>query len=76
MDADDDTCFDGLEENIVGTVSDGIAGNGVTTVDANGLVIGVTYSVPSNSVWQDPTIHECTCNAHAPLISKDPIPVD
>ena len=47
------------------TDTDGIAGAGVPTVDANGLVTSISYASPLNNTWQNPLIGLClteTCN--------------
>ena len=53
-DADGDTCFDTLEEGIDDSDEDGIAGTGIPTVDANGLVTSITYNSPTIHEWQNP----------------------
>ena len=70
LDADGDGCFDTDEENVSDGDTDGIAGAGVPTVDANGLVIGNTYIDPPNNTWQNPSVGPCLCGAQAPVLSK------
>ena len=59
LDADGDTCFDALEEGISDSDTDGLAGTGVPTVDANGLVTTITYAAPANNIWQNPNVGSC-----------------
>ena len=59
LDSDGDTCFDTEEESINDTDADGIAGTGVPTVDANGLVTSITYTAPTNNGWQNPLVGPC-----------------
>ncbi|MFK7809929.1 MAG: hypothetical protein AB8F74_19145 [Saprospiraceae bacterium] len=65
LDSDGDGCFDAEEENVIDGDSDGIAGTGTPTVDANGLVTSITYTDPPNDQWQDPLTGAClpeVCN--------------
>lgn len=73
LDADEDTCFDALEQGVADGDSDGIAGTGTPVVDANGLVISNTYVSPSDNDWQNPSISVCapSCDAQAPVLSKN-----
>jgi len=59
LDADGDSCFDAQEENIADGDNDGVAGNGTPSVDGNGLVTSITYNLPANSNWQDPSMGSC-----------------
>ena len=59
LDSDNDGCFDTEEENIADSENDGTAGTGVPTVDANGLVIGITYMTSPNNNWQNPAVGPC-----------------
>ena len=59
LDADGDGCFDTEEESVADGDSDGIAGTGIPTVDANGLVTSISYSDPPNDTWQNPLIGPC-----------------
>jgi len=59
LDADGDTCFDAEEEAVSDSDDDGIAGTGIPTVDANGLVTAITYASPPNSTWQNHTSGFC-----------------
>ncbi len=64
LDSDGDGCNDADEQLISDTDSDGIAGAGIPSVDANGLVIGNVYTTPINNYWQDPLVNGCfeICN--------------
>ncbi len=59
LDADGDGCFDALEENINDSDIDGMAGNGIPIVDANGLVISISYENPLLTHWRNPLIGPC-----------------
>ncbi len=59
LDADGDTCFDALEENVSDLDNDGIAGFGIPTVIGSGLVNTITYGAPPNDVWQNPLQGSC-----------------
>lgn len=52
-DADGDGCYDTQEEQLTDNDSDGILGNGTPSVDANGMVTGFTYTIPTENFWQD-----------------------
>jgi len=73
LDADEDTCFDALEEGITDGDADGVAGSGIPTVDGNGLVTAIIYSSPTSADWQDPLIAVCapSCSAQAPVLNKN-----
>ncbi len=62
IDSDGDGCNDTDEENISDADSDGIAGTGVPTVDANGLVTSITYASPTNNFWQNANYVSSTCD--------------
>ena len=70
IDADGDTCFDALEAGIVDGDEDGIAGTGIPTVFANGLVTTNSYVAPVNNDWQNPNAAACSCGAQAPVLTK------
>ena len=53
LDSDDDGCFDAFEQDISDPDSDGFAGLGTPVVDADGLVIAITYSTPLSMNWQN-----------------------
>ena len=59
LDADGDTCFDAEEESVPDGDDDGIAGTGVPSVDATGLVTTHSYAALVNNNWQNPTISAC-----------------
>jgi len=59
LDSDGDGCNDSDEENISDPDSDGIAGTGVPTVDGDGLVTSISYSIPTLNYWQDPGVIGC-----------------
>ena len=59
LDSDDDSCFDADEEAVSDSDNDGIAGTGVPTVDANGLVTSITYTSPTINYWQNPLVATC-----------------
>jgi len=60
-DADDDGCYDTLEEEVPDSDEDGIAGAGSATVNSVGEVIAISYVVPSSSKWQNPN-NTSACN--------------
>ncbi|MFK7807762.1 MAG: beta strand repeat-containing protein, partial [Saprospiraceae bacterium] len=62
LDSDGDGCYDANEESISDTDSDGLAGTGVPTVDANGLVTSITYASPTNNFWQNPNRVSLVCD--------------
>ncbi|MEM6801060.1 MAG: PA14 domain-containing protein [Bacteroidota bacterium] len=62
IDADGDGCYDTQEARISDADADGRAGNGSPSVDANGLVSGITYSVPASSFWQNSSKKRGDCN--------------
>ncbi|MEM6963112.1 MAG: discoidin domain-containing protein [Bacteroidota bacterium] len=62
LDSDGDGCFDALEESVSDVDTDGIAGIGVPTVDANGLVTAITYNSPPNNFWQNPIQVALACD--------------
>ncbi|MEM6963782.1 MAG: DUF11 domain-containing protein, partial [Bacteroidota bacterium] len=70
LDSDNDGCNDTEEENINDPDGDGIAGTGVPTVDANGLVTSITYTNPPNNVWQ--TNCNATCSYTLPCDDGNP----
>ena len=70
IDADGDTCFDALEAGIVDGDEDGIAGTGIPTVFANGLVTTNSYVAPVNNDWQNSNAAACSCGAQAPVLTK------
>ncbi len=70
IDADGDSCFDGLEQRVADGDADGIAGTGIPTVSPEGLVNGIIYFTPPNTDWQNPAVIPC-CNAMAPTLSKN-----
>lgn len=59
LDADGDTCFDAEEESVADGDSDGIAGTGVPTVDADGLVSTHSYAAIVNNTWQNSVVGSC-----------------
>jgi len=59
LDSDGDGCFDTEEENISDSDTNGVAGTGTPTVDANGLVTTIAYATPSNNTWQNPLVGSC-----------------
>ncbi len=59
IDADGDTCFDALEEDILDPDNDGIAGTGNPTVDVNGLITSITYANPLKHYWRNPLMGPC-----------------
>jgi len=59
LDADGDTCLDAEEESVSDGDDDGIAGTGVPTVDANGLVSTHSYAAIVNNEWQNPAVGAC-----------------
>jgi len=59
LDSDGDGCLDTEEEGIPDPDNDGIAGTGAPTVDSIGLVTTITYSYPSNNIWQDSLVGPC-----------------
>lgn len=70
-DADGDGCFDTEEANISDTDTDGIAGSGTPTVDANGRVISITYFSPNNNNWQNPSVRLCIAEICGNGIDED-----
>ncbi|MFK7808878.1 MAG: hypothetical protein AB8F74_13825 [Saprospiraceae bacterium] len=61
-DSDDDGCYDTTEAMVSDTDRDGIAGTGAPTVNTNGLVNGITYTIPPHANWQNMAIYiACTC---------------
>jgi len=75
IDADNDGCFDTMEEMVSDSDQDGIAGTGTPTVDASGLVTSITYTSPSNAYWQDYTLVSNDCDTDGdnlnPLVDLD-----
>ncbi len=59
IDADGDTCFDALEEDISDPDNDGTAGTGVPTVDVNGLITSITYANPLKHYWRNSLMGPC-----------------
>lgn len=60
LDSDGDGCFDTIEQNISDSDEDGFAGSGTPNVYVvNGLVTTATYSDPSNTNWQNPSVALC-----------------
>ena len=61
IDSDDDGCYDSIESEIqnLDPDSDGIAGSGAPTTQADGTVQGVTYTLPLNTYWQDHSFNIC-----------------
>ncbi len=65
LDSDGDGCYDTYEGLIQDSDGDGVAGTGLPTVDARGLVSTVLYDTPLNNDWQNPSINVCNreiCN--------------
>lgn len=69
LDSDGDGCLDATEESVNDSDSDGIAGTGIPTVDANGLVTSITYSIPSNNTWQNYSYVALACDTDNDLIN-------
>lgn len=59
LDSDGDGCLDASEESIADTDNDGLAGVSPVSVNATGLVSGITYSAPINNTWQSPLSSNC-----------------
>ena len=59
IDSDNDGCFDSIEEAISDSDEDGLAGTGIPTVSANGLVSATAYSPPIHNRWQNPLVAFC-----------------
>lgn len=54
LDSDGDGCFDSREAQVTDDDNNGIAGTGAPTITTKGLVVGITYSAPPSSDWQNP----------------------
>ncbi len=52
VESDGDGCFDAFEEGIEDLDSDGVAGTGTPSVNANGLNTSITYITPTLNLWQ------------------------
>ena len=59
LDSDGDGCVDAAEEGVTDTDSDGIAGASPVSVNASGLVVGVTYAAPANNTLQNHSVSTC-----------------
>lgn len=59
LDSDGDGCFDTVEEIVADSEEDGTAGTGIPTVYSNGLILGITYTPPTENLWQNPTTGTC-----------------
>lgn len=64
IDSDNDNCKDTDEEGISDSDSDGIAVTGVPSVDINGLVTSITYSLPPNNYWQNAILFGTPCQGY------------
>ena len=59
IDSDGDGCFDTVEELISDSDGDGLAGDGIPTVSSLGLVVGITYTSPTENQWQNSSVAYC-----------------
>ncbi len=62
LESDGDGCFDAFEEDISDPDNNGVAGLGLPTVDNDGLVQSITYTIPSNNTWQIPEAENPGCD--------------
>ena len=62
VESDGDGCFDAFEEGIEDLDTDGRAGTGDPTVDANGLNTSLTYTAPTFNLWQSPGEDNPSCD--------------